>query len=133
MHCALEKFRATPLHGAARDESMCNLAHAYKKKRDDGAIIRAMRAMVAWLVLLLAAATFETGRHSVHHLDDDDLAACIVACAAANVPVAEAPSVTAAPVADVTCVLTIDAGLPAPSTRALDVPEGRGPPPQLSA
>jgi len=133
MHCALEKFRATPLHGAARDESMCNVAHAYKKKRDDGAIIRAMRAVVTWLVLLLAVATFETGRHSVHHLDDDDLAACVVACAATNVPVAEAPPVNVAAVADVVRALTIDVGLPAPSSRALDVHEGRGPPPLLSA
>ena len=120
------------MHGAARDESMCNVAHAYKKKRDVGAIIRAMRAVVVSLVLLLAAATFETGRHSVHHLDDEDLAACVVACAASNVPIDEAP-VVSAPVVDVVHPLPIDVAPPATVPRSLDVPEGRGPPLQLSA
>lgn len=91
------------------------------------------RLIAAWLVVLLAVATFETGRHSVHHLDDDDLAACVVACAVTNIPVAEAPAVTVAPIPDIVQLLTIDGGLPTPSTRPLDVHEGRGPPRLLSA
>jgi hypothetical protein len=142
---------------------MCNVAHASKKQRrgnrghaatrtGGGAMIRGMRAaawgtnvrscrtsewkrqIAAWLVILLALVTFETGRHSVHHIDDDDdLAACVVACAATNVPVAEAPPVTVAPVPDVVRFLAIDGGLPTPSTHPLDVREGRGPPRLLSA
>jgi len=92
------------------------------------------RLIAAWLVALLAVVTFETGRHSVHHIDDDDdLAACVVACAATNVPVAEAPPVTVAPVPDVVGFLTIDGGLPTPSPHPLGVHEGRGPPRSLSA
>lgn len=92
------------------------------------------RLIAVWLAVVLAGAAFETGRHSVHHIDDDDdLAACVVACTATNVPVAEAPPVTVAPVPDVVRVVAIDGGLPTPSTHPLDVHEGRGPPRLLSA
>jgi hypothetical protein len=91
------------------------------------------RLIAAWLVLLLAFATFETARHSVHHLDDDDLAACIVACAGTNVPIAEVPPVVVTPVADVVQSLPIDRAPSAVVTRPPDVPEGRGPPLSLSA
>jgi len=89
--------------------------------------------IAVWLVVVLAGTAFETGRHSVHHLDEDDLAACVVACAVTNVPVAEAPPVTPAPVPDVVRFVTSDGGLPAPSIDPLDVHEGRGPPRLLSA
>jgi len=89
--------------------------------------------IAVWLVVVLAGTAFETGRHSVHHLDEDDLAACVVACAVTNVPVAEAPPVTPAPVPDVVRFVTSDGGLPTPSAHPLDVHEGRGPPRLLSA
>lgn len=92
------------------------------------------RVIAVWLVIILAGAAFETGRHSVHHIDDDDdLAACLVACAATNVPVAEAPPVTTAPVPEVVRFLTSDGELPMLSTAPLDAHEGRGPPRLLSA
>ena len=91
------------------------------------------RVIAVWLVVILAGAAFETGRHSVHHLDDDDLASCVVACAVTNVPVAEAPPVTTAPVPEVVRFLTSDGGLPTLSTQPFDAHEGRGPPRLLSA
>jgi len=109
---------------------MCNVPHASKKKHSVGAMIPTMRGrlIAAWLVLLLAFATFETGLHSVHHIDDDDLGACVLACAANKVPIAEPPLVVVAPVADLVHALPVDGAPRVAVTRPLAVPEGRGPP-----
>jgi hypothetical protein len=115
-----------------------------------GAMIPAMRAaasglsvrrwrafvcplMIAWLVVILAIATLETGLHSVHHIDDNDIAACVIAGAGAHVPIAEAPPIVSAPVADSIRLAAIGVASSEPSTRPLGVQQGRAPPPPPSA
>jgi len=84
------------------------------------------------LALVLAVVTFETGRHSVHHLDDDDAAACVVACVASDLSIVEAPPVI--PVAlNVVRFVAPDFALCDPSTRPPSTHQGRAPPLLLSA
>jgi hypothetical protein len=84
------------------------------------------------LVLVLAVVTFETGRHSVHHLDDDDAAMCVVAAVTGELSIVEAPPVTP-PVLEVVSFVTPDAAPSDSHARPLDVHRGRAPPLSLSA
>jgi hypothetical protein len=84
------------------------------------------------LALVLVVVTFETGRHSAHHLDDDDATACVVAAVAGHLSIVEAPTVTP-PVIEVVSFVVPDA-VPSDSlTRPPEVHRGRAPPLLLSA
>jgi hypothetical protein len=89
--------------------------------------------LIASLVVIAAIATFESGLHSVHHIDDEDVTTCVIASAATHVPVAEAPPVVSAPVAGIIRFEVLDVGPSEPSTRPQDVHLGRAPPLPLSA
>jgi len=86
-----------------------------------------------WFAILLAVLTFETGRHSVHHLDDDEAATCAIACIAEDTPVVGAPPVVTTPITCAICRVVVDRTPPAPSTRPLGVDHERAPPLTLSA
>jgi hypothetical protein len=86
-----------------------------------------------WLILALAGLTLEIGRHSVHHADDGEAAACVFAAVAGNAPVISAPSVVAAPpLAPVASVATAVACVDRSPLR-LGTVEDRAPPHRLSA
>jgi len=89
--------------------------------------------LIAWLVVVVTVATFETGLHSVHHIGDEDVATCVIASATTHVPVAEAPPAVSPPVADVIGFVARDVAPSEPSTRPLDAHQGRAPPLPLSA
>ncbi len=84
------------------------------------------------LALVLAVVTFETGRHSVHHLGDDDAAACVVAALTGQLSIVEAPPVTP-PVLEVVSFVTPDAAPSDSHAGPLDIDRGRAPPLSLSA
>jgi hypothetical protein len=83
---------------------------------------------IAWLVVIVAIATFETALHSVHHIDDEDVTACVVATAATQVSVAEPAPVISVPAPELVDVAAIDVGPSEVSTRPVDVEQGRAPP-----
>jgi hypothetical protein len=89
--------------------------------------------LIAWLVVIAVIATFESGLHSVHHIDDEDITTCVIASGTTHVPAAEAPPVVSAPVADIVHFEVIDLAPSEPSTRPRDVHRGRAPPLPLSA
>jgi hypothetical protein len=84
------------------------------------------------LALVLAVVTFETGRHSVHHLDDNDAAACVVACVASDLSIVEAPAVIPV-VLKVVRFVAPDLAPCDPSPRPPSTHQGRAPPLLLSA
>jgi len=90
------------------------------------------RLAVLWLVFVLTVVTFETGRHSAHHLDDDDAAACVVAAVTGELSIVEAPPVT--PMVFEVVGFVVPDAVPSDSpTRPPAVHRGRAPPLSLSA
>jgi hypothetical protein len=91
------------------------------------------RLVCVWLILALACLTVEIARHSVHHADDEETAACAFASAAGHVPAVSAPSFVPAPLPHpIVDVATAVDGLDRSAPRLGTVDE-RAPPPPLSA
>jgi len=86
-----------------------------------------------WLAVILAILTFETGRHSVHHLDDSEAATCAIASTAGNISVVGAPAVVATPIACTVGWVVVDRTPPVRSILALGLDHERAPPLALSA
>jgi len=86
-----------------------------------------------WLAVILAILTFETGRHSVHHVDENEAATCAIASTAGHIPVVGAPAVVATPITWTVGWMVVDRTPPAPSTRPLGLDRERAPPLSLSA
>ena len=91
------------------------------------------RLAFVWLAVVLAILTFETGRHSVHHLDDDEAAACAVASTVGHSPLVDAPPVVVAPFTCAVASVVVDRTPLAPSARPLGLDHERAPPRSLSA
>ena len=91
------------------------------------------RLACLWLVLVLAVVAFETGRHSVHHLNDSGADACVIASAVGHLPIVEAPPAVTVPVDEVVGLVAADAAPPDPSAHPLGAHQGRAPPLSLSA
>jgi hypothetical protein len=88
--------------------------------------------VVLSLALVLVVVTFETGLHSVHHLDDDDAAACIVASVDNHLSIVEAPPVIPV-VIEVVRYVAPDFPHFELFARPPDAHRGRAPPPLPSA
>jgi hypothetical protein len=94
---------------------------------------RGQHLVCLWLILALVGLTLEIARHSVHHADDEETAACAFASAAGHVPAVSAPSFVPAPLPPLIAVVaTAVDGLDRSAPRLGTVDE-RAPPPPLFA